>query len=116
MCKRLHILNRVQIGDEARIGALVHMHEFGVVFDPRGRRLAIFQEAVDRAGDRQYYDSLPLDISPPTDDRPFFFQNVRAFTPLDPLVGATISLEDVRRAHELMDTAGTVGKIVLTCT
>ncbi len=33
VCKRLHILNRVQIGNEARIGALVHMHEFGVVFD-----------------------------------------------------------------------------------
>ena len=33
LCKRLHILHRVQVGDEAGVGGLVHVHEFGLALD-----------------------------------------------------------------------------------
>jgi NADPH:quinone reductase-like Zn-dependent oxidoreductase len=34
---------------------------------------------------------------------------------LAPVIGARVDLADVRRAHELIDTAAVTGKIVLTC-
>ena len=36
-----------------------------------------------------------LTLTPPTDDRPFFFQNVRAFTPLDPEILERMTINDM---------------------
>jgi len=40
------------------------------------------------------YESLGLYLAPPVDDRPFFFQNVRAFDELDPTVFKRLSFND----------------------
>jgi hypothetical protein len=39
-------------------------------------------------------EALGLRLAPPTDDRPFFFQNVRAFDTLDPAAGKLFSVSD----------------------
>ncbi|MCA9524266.1 MAG: zinc-binding dehydrogenase, partial [Myxococcales bacterium] len=40
---------------------------------------------------------------------------MRAEGALRPIVGATVPLDEVSRAHELLDRSGVVGRIVLDC-
>ena len=51
--------------------------KFKLVFDPAGFRDPIFEKVINNAGDEGFHNSTELDISPPTDDRPFFFYMLR---------------------------------------
>jgi len=52
---------------------------FDIVFSPRvAGSDPGFAVILNRASANQFYASYPLDVSPPTDDRPFFFQMLRA--------------------------------------
>ena len=50
--------------------------KFIVVFSPL-KRTAMFQSIIDNVNNPSYFVSLPLDISPISDDRPYFFQMLR---------------------------------------
>ena len=46
---------------------------FTIEFDPLGSRNEAFQEVIDGVNEEGFFERNPLDLSPPTDDRPFFF-------------------------------------------
>ncbi len=51
--------------------------QFHFVFNPAGFKDKLFVDVIQKVGDKDYYASTPLDISPSTDDRPFFFYMLR---------------------------------------
>lgn len=59
--------------DVRRLRKVSKEMNFTIEFDPLGSRNDAFQEVIDNAGDEAYFETTPLDLSPPTDDRPFFF-------------------------------------------
>jgi hypothetical protein len=50
---------------------------FGFLYAPFGRGTGIVRDFVMSESYPQFWHSYPIDISPPTDDRPFFFQMLR---------------------------------------
>ncbi|MEE8574899.1 MAG: hypothetical protein V3T30_05755, partial [Thermodesulfobacteriota bacterium] len=50
---------------------------FKVEFDPGGYRNVLFEKVIKNAGDKAFHASTQLDLTPPTDDRPFFFYMLR---------------------------------------
>lgn len=65
--------------DIARLNAVIEEYQFYYVYSPSpdGHRDKRFQEILDNAGDADFYNAQELDITPPTDDRPFFFYMLR---------------------------------------
>jgi len=51
--------------------------DFKILYAPFGRGYGVIREMVTAPDIRAYWDSYPIDISPSTDDRPFFFQMLR---------------------------------------
>ncbi|MBN1311011.1 MAG: hypothetical protein JXB30_06290 [Anaerolineae bacterium] len=51
--------------------------DFKVLYAPFGRGYGVVRDMVTTSDIKAYWDSYPIDISPPTDDRPFFFQMLR---------------------------------------
>jgi len=51
--------------------------QFKFVFNPAGFQDKLFVDVIKNVGNKDYYASTPLDISPSTDDRPFFFYMLR---------------------------------------
>ncbi len=45
--------------------------------DPNGYRNPLFDKVISNAGDEDFYASTAVDLSPSTDDRPFFFYMLR---------------------------------------
>ena len=50
---------------------------FKLEYDPSGYQNALFKSIIDNRGNKEFYESTQLDISAPTDDRPFFFYMLR---------------------------------------
>ncbi len=63
--------------DIERLRAAVTALDFKFVYDPAGYQDQMFKEVIEKAGDERFYASIPLDLSPSTDDRPFFFYTLR---------------------------------------
>lgn len=51
--------------------------EFTIEYDPSGYQNKLFRSISDNFGNKEFFESTQLDISPPTDDRPFFFYMMR---------------------------------------
>lgn len=51
--------------------------EFEIVQEPELAKTELFRDMMANADNPAYYESLPLDLSPPTDNRPYFFQMLR---------------------------------------
>lgn len=65
--------------DMARLRSVVEELEFTIVYDPLEeiKEDARFAAVIDNVDNPAFYASTALDISPPTDDRPFFFYMLR---------------------------------------
>ncbi len=50
---------------------------FSVLYAPFGRGHGVIRELVTAPDYEAFWENYPIDISPPTDDRPFFFQMVK---------------------------------------
>lgn len=50
---------------------------FTVLYAPFGRGQGVVRDLVTAADTEAYWRNYPIDISPPTDDRPFFFQMLK---------------------------------------
>ena len=60
----------------ARLRELARMREFSVVFLPDRRDgEGPFARLIASGGSADFYRTFPYDISPTTDDRPFFYRN-----------------------------------------
>jgi hypothetical protein len=51
--------------------------KFAVEFDPKGPRNALFEDVIKNASNPDFHARTELDLTPPTDDRPFFFFMLR---------------------------------------
>jgi len=49
---------------------------FAIVYSPKHQN-PTFQKIIDNVYNQSFFSALPLDVSPPTDDRPYFFQMLR---------------------------------------
>ncbi|MCK4738424.1 MAG: hypothetical protein KAT46_00605 [Deltaproteobacteria bacterium] len=63
--------------DLSRLDNAVENLKFVYVYNPRGIKNKTFQAVIDNVGDETFYNSMELDLSPPTDDRPFFFHMLK---------------------------------------
>ncbi len=63
--------------DLERLRSTVEELKFELVYDPSGQGDEIFKSVIDNAGDEEFHRTTALDITPPTDDRPFFFHMLR---------------------------------------
>ncbi|MBI5233744.1 MAG: hypothetical protein HY880_05260, partial [Deltaproteobacteria bacterium] len=52
--------------------------EFILEYDPNGPKNNLFEQVIENAGDPLFHARTILDLTPPTDDRPFFFFMLRA--------------------------------------
>jgi hypothetical protein len=59
--------------DMERLRSVAEQLEFTIEFDPLGPRNPLFAQVIENAGIESFHESAPLDLTPPTDDRPFFF-------------------------------------------
>ena len=62
--------------DLDKLQAICQKLKFKIVYSPRNKN-PYFQKLIDNVGNSKFYKSLPLDLSAPTDNRPFFFQMLR---------------------------------------
>lgn len=65
--------------------------KFRLEYDPKGYQNPWFKEVIDRAGEPGFFESIKVDLAPPTDDRPFFFYMIR-FKQL--FTGDTLTLKE----------------------
>ncbi|MFQ5441833.1 MAG: hypothetical protein ACE5EB_03805 [Thermodesulfobacteriota bacterium] len=63
--------------DLKRLDGAVKKLKFKYVFNPAGYKSSMFEEVIKNAGDPEFHKTTALDISPSTDDRPFFFYMLR---------------------------------------
>ncbi len=64
-------------GDVAVVREFTQKLGFDLVFSPAGAADPAFAAIASRDGFKSFSEAYPLDISAPTDDRPFFFQMLR---------------------------------------
>ena len=63
--------------DLARLAAYAHSMNFEVVLSPSVATEPVLERVASGRDLPAFYDDYEIDISPPTDDRPFFFQMLR---------------------------------------
>ena len=63
--------------DIERLRSVVARLKFKLEYDPSGYQNPLFRSIIDNLGNKEFYQSTQLDVSAPTDDRPFFFYMLR---------------------------------------
>lgn len=64
--------------DIKRLRDMAAKLRFNIVFDPDGHQEPMFRDVIDNAGDASFHEKTLLDLTPSTDDKPFFFYMLRA--------------------------------------
>lgn len=73
-------------GEVEHIRAMAERLKFDLVYAPGGENHPDFEKIFDRSPDA-FMDEYPVDVSPPTDDRPFFFYMIRPGDAVRALLG-----------------------------
>ncbi|GMR04908.1 MAG: hypothetical protein BMS9Abin23_0827 [Thermodesulfobacteriota bacterium] len=63
--------------DLKTLDSTVEKLRFKYVYNPAGYKKPLFVDVIKNAGDPEFYKTTALDLSPSTDDRPFFFYMLR---------------------------------------
>ncbi len=61
----------------AKLRDVVKRLQFKFEYDPDGYRNPLFQSVIDNVNNSEFFRTTPLDLTPPTDNRPFFFYMLR---------------------------------------
>ncbi len=77
MCTLLLSADRLSAADLDRLEAVVARLGFEIVLSPRRAANGVFARVAAGGDLSRFYAEFPLDISPPVDDRPFFFHMLR---------------------------------------
>jgi hypothetical protein len=107
--------------DIDKLEALAHRMQFDIVLSPHVAADAVFETLASSADWQTYARTYPLDITPPTDDRPFFFHMLRISTAFHPSTWQRTQFRDdynainLRAAMTLVFLLIVVAALTLLC-